>query len=518
MSNSQFTKHDFNNLLNFGDVRAAEFYLEVDGEARESCEYVTPFASNLDVVNDYVSPKRIAKLLTDGTSYMMKVSRNYPFHEAFILDCVQLSIKSRMAYTPCVVAAKSTFIRIREEGCYARFFTGSLGERRNDQLVELHQGQFAISGATILVIYRPNDCVQREILMRSFRRAASKLEDPNRYSKSCRSDFATLVDSIMLRGVDSSVVEDEYFQSLLQFWPAGAYGRLSSFVLLHEGLEELIAEPVKWNLRFEGESLKDLRGETVQISDSIKQSLAGGAQGKRIEVPRTLETDALVAKGLFSYHRESDWRSRGRVELCSMSDPTVHVRTDGKRRWLAFAHGGIESIESLITGRNLATGGGFIQNEFLDLVRGGNVAFLGLGLGVIQRNWASQCEITSVEISKPIIEMYCALYAECSSHRIIHGDFFGWIHQSGCLWDAFVIDCFLPLDSHLQDSLKMLLVHLRAGGMLMLNKNGEADQFEAWVAQTAALLGSSYQIWSLDFDQSVALLRKGANSSTSITS
>ena len=494
-----FTREDFNVLLNFGDLRAAEFSLSCNGIAREAFEFTTNFISSQDLAVDYVSAAKVKRLVAEASSYQMRVARHHPWHEAFVDDAVVLSRRHLHAYTPVLVAARGEQVQQPRASAGLPVYLRRFAARTEP---EVCTEPFISPNANgeLLVFYRPDDRVQQEVLIRMFRQKAG------RQTAASDQDF-NLGDGLADRlaaHAPTSEDADLFNQVLLQLWPCGAYGRLSSYLYLKERRGPLAAELVTWNVQPSPEGLKTLTGELVPAVGEVGAALSRGGVRRHYSFIRCAETDRLALHGALAYRLDEGWRTRGWPVAASSLDPLVSVRSDGIYRWMTLPHGGLESIEALDTGTNHALGGDFIAREIGQRL-GCRLLFAGLGLGVMQRQLASNRSITTVECNPAVVDIHERLALKRPGHEIIVGDFMTFLSRAEGVWDAVIVDlCDPDLAMVRPDSLASLAACTAPGGKIVVNHQGDLAAFRSAVDASAAATGSHAQVHDLGNSQAVA--------------
>lgn len=509
-----FTREDFNNVLNYHDIRSSEFSLTADGEAVEPDFLCSHFTSNTDVVPDSVSPARVKNHISDAESYVIKVRKPHPFHEAFIDDLVDLSRRHLYAYTPVLIAARNASVReVAQDGLpiYARAFSGGLRDEVGGDVRELQPGALKLSGDNLLVLYTPNPKLQREVVIRVFRKKvrAGQPSAVEIFSLRDRREFFTAVSRDIGLNTLSENDEDLFFHTLMQIWPCGARHRLSSYVLMKENAPDVVAKLIPWNTRIADGKLVSIGGKEMPDSEISRQIVEGGIK-RTYMFERGPEADRLVVEGILGYRRRDKWRFSGWPVTASGIDPTVKVRTDGISRWMCMGHGGLESIESLEDGSNKTIGGSFIQDLLEKRPAGRKLLFLGLGLGVIQRGLMHQHDIRTVEANPAVIEIFRQLYpSEAARMRIDQGDFFDHLGRDDRVWDGLVLDFYDPdLTVLSEQNVGLMLTRLAPNGAIIINKQGDGDAFKNRLRDAGSRAGLVPEFYELSEGQAVAVLSR----------
>ena len=507
-----FTRDDFNQLLSFGDVRTSEFWMTTGGRSVTPFEVISEFVSSHDVITDYGSARKVASLVHHADKFGIYVSRNYPWHEALILDCLELTMRHRHAYSPVVIAGKNEQFMLSNEltnlPLYARRIYGEVSPVVSDVLQEFPSDGVHANTESLLVAFRPNRRVQRELILRMFRtKAAQATEEPIflRDTELANSQYS--VEDVIRRNDLGPNDEDLFYKILLQLWPCGSFGRLSTFILLSEGETNLVATSVPWTTRIVSNQLRDISGKILPPSSEAEEIARRHPDSVR-EYARSSATDALALHGLAIYAKANDWRKRGWPVAVSRLDPTLAVRTDGVLRWLCLPHGGVESIEHVTSGRNKTIGGGFLQQYYRDVFIGKKLLFLGLGLGVLQRSYVKNCLVETVEINPAVVELFHHLYPACPQDLHIHiGDFFEFLEKSTDAWDAMFLDYFDPAYESLEDDrMALMQQHLKPGGLILLNRQGGRDEFTTKLDGIRTKLGVTITVHELLHEQTVAAI------------
>jgi hypothetical protein len=510
----QFTRQDFNNVLNFYDVRSSEFTLIADGEYVEAEDFTTHLTSNTDVVPDFISARRVKDIISVAKSYIIKVKKPYPCHEALIDDAVLVSNRHLFAYTPVIVAARDSFVKTPHIGdlpTYVRFYEGPMRERWGHNLLQTNQTNMDVTGKNLLVLHRPNRRLQRELVIRMFRkkvRAEQRSRGPI-FSLRQRSEFFSLVAEELKINDLSPTDADLFFHTLMQTWPCGARHRLSSYIFIKEKEQEVVAEMITWNTRIVEGEIVTISGKRLASSSAVNEQILEGGVKRSYRFEPSRDVDNLVLEGVLGYRRNDDWRYSGWPVTASGKDPSIFVRSDGLRRWMSQKHGGLESIESLVDGTNKAVGTSFLEKELWHYLAEKRTLFAGLGLGVLQRRLLDCSQTLTVEQSAAVIEIFKELYPEEATQLlIVKEDFFSYLQHCDKRWDTIVIDFFDPGHTVLlAENMASMTKCLSAQGTIIINKQGERTSFLDQLKLVTNEYGFAIDCYELNLDQTVAVLR-----------
>jgi hypothetical protein len=497
------TRVEFNNMLNFGALTSAEFALEINGRAIEARDFTTDFVSSQDVVVDYVSARKVAALTRSADSFVIRISRRYPWHEALVEDCVALSVHNRFAVTPTLIFCKNALLAFEHDD-ETHWFEGDAPHPLPEG-----SGTHQLIGNHLLALYRRDARIQRDLIARcARRRLASSEGGAQRLSELGPDRFVDLVETMLVDSVTDEISAEEFRQTLLQIWPAGARGRLASYVYLKEGRPGLVARNILWNVNLGDGAPVALGGQQLSGHGEVAQTLARDGVRRMQAFPRSAETDDLVLAGALRYEENSQWDFRGWPVIATSLDPGVIVRTDGLYRWLTIAGDGVQSIERIASGENRSVGGGFIQRHFHAYCREQTALFLGLGLGVVQRAW-SDVDITTVECRPAVCEIFERLYQPTERHQIVHGEFLAFLNADDRCWRLVILDFHDPEQTALSDEwLSTILARLAVDGMIVLNRHAATDEFVAVCIDAARRFGLDIEPHALDHQQMVVALRR----------
>ena len=495
------TRTEFNNMLNFGALTAAEFGLAVDGRDVEPRDFTTDFISSQDVVVDYVSAAKVAALCRTARSFVIRISRYYPWHDALIEDCVAHSVRRGFAVTPTLIFCKDTAFSFGQDD-EVRWFEGEKPD------LQASEGPVELAGSHLFAWYRRDTRVQRELVGRCMRRQLATVDDGEHRLSDLGSDrFIELVEEILTDSAASEIGSEEFRQTLLQIWPAGARGRLASYVYLKEGRRDLFARTIPWNVSLGDGTPVALGGRKLTGEGEVAKTLRREGIRRMHAFGRSPETDEFVLAGALRYEEGTRWDFLGWPVMTSPLDPTVVVRTDGLYRWLTIAGHGVQSIERAAGGENRAVGGSFIQQHYHPECRGEHALFLGLGLGVVQRAW-SDVEVTTIENSAAVCEIFARLYPQEPRHRIIQDDFKRFIDTEDRRWKMMILDFHDPDDLALSDEwLSVMLARLAEEGTIVINRHAPSAFFVDACRNAAERFDLEIEHHPLDHDQRVVALR-----------
>lgn len=512
----QFTRHDFNNILNFYDLRSSEFSLMADEEFIDQDLYTGHFTSNTDVIPDFVSAKRVKEIIARSIKYSIKIKKPYPFHEAFVDDSVSLSLKHLYGYAPMIVAACDCRVKIlQHEGLptYIKPFEGALVKTLGISLNQADSTNIECDGKNLFVVYTPNTKLQRELILRIFRKKV-RAKNPSQKSIFSLRDRIEFFSSVAENIRSNELLKDDrdiFFHTLMQIWPCGARHRLTSFILMKEKEKDVVGELITWNTRIDENTVRSISGKPMPISSAITKSILEGGKKRTYRFERSPEVDLFVLEGILGYRRRDDLRFHGWPLLVSTKDPSIVVRSNGVSRWMIQKHGGLESIESIPEGSNRAIGTSFIEGNLWKYLYRKDVLFLGLGLGVLQRGLLGQSQMVTIEHSEAVREIFEALYPEETLQMVIEiDDFFNFLQKTKQTWDSIVVDFYDPLNLVLkEDNFKLLLSHLGGKGVIILNKQGERKALEELLYSVTNVFNIDITINELKFNQTViTLIRK----------
>lgn len=409
------TQADFNNILNFVDFRASEITVHVNDKIIAARDIVSRFVSNTDVVLDRVDPEKLALKLHGASSFTIEIERIYPFHEALLRPCIDLSNRHQFAYAPIVWAGRGGKLTVRSASIpsvpsYALLFEGNVPGLERLNLVELtDRCEIEINDLAIGALFIPNPEVQFEVNRRA-RLLSSQLEERAFTDKDHLANAKSL-----------------FFSSLKSIWPAEAMGKLSSYVYLHDGHEDIRAFGVEVDISGEAISgrVAELYNERqvapgIKVSDAPYESLI-----------RTQRTDRLALDGVLSY-RAGKWSNcAGWVIYASHRDPRVIVRSNGVLRWLCLGNDEFESIERLADGRNLALGPRTAWEMYVPSAINEPILFAGLGLGVVQRNYTMHPGSVTCENNRGVLDAFDYIYPEARKRlNIVIADFYDYVRQN----------------------------------------------------------------------------------------
>lgn len=455
-----FTRADFNNLLNFTDLRAHELTLHVDGRTIAARDLVSRFVSNTDVVTDWIDLNKLAAQTKDRTSLLIEVERVYPFHEALVRPCLELSIRHRHAYSPVLwIGREATLAHegrtVGHAPVYGTVFEGAANGLRRLALTQLDGKPLVLDALALGALFVPAASLQQETERRA------------RLSRSARG---------YRDGADTSVSLDDasFERALKSLWPAEAMGRLSTYIHLREGRADVHAFGL--NISREGVKVAGRLGELYQETEIAPGIVASNAPNASL--PRSPEVDRLALSGVVTY-RDGDWAtSAGWPVYVSYKDPAVIVRSNGAVRWLRLAHGDIESIERLEDQRNLALGARTAWELYGHLAPDRRILFAGLGLGVVQRAVALDSASVTCENNEGVIDAFRYIYPDVADRLAIHqGDFYDYVRDApaDATFAMAFLDFFDGEDRFLQE--QVLQATLRITQMIVINRHirDEAD-------------------------------------------
>lgn len=458
-----FTRADFNNLLNFTDLRANELTLRVGGAVVAARELVSRFVSNVDVIMDRVDPGKLAARLDGVQNFSIEVERSYPFHDVLIRPCLDLSIHHRFAYSPVLWIGRNVDLPLtdRIDGCHPVY--GTLFEGKAGGLVKLNLANLTdrpaihIDAFAVGALFVPNVDVQAEVGRRvqiigkvSADRIAINASSP----------------------IDPAHDEGIFIRALKSLWPAEAMGRLSTYIYLREGRPDVRAFGVDTSL--EGKSVPGKLGvqyEEIEVAPSLIVSKAPNAS-----LPRSPELDALAIRGVVTY-RAGEWSSvAGWPVYVSSRDPEVVVRSNGVVRWLRLGHGEIESIERLEDERNLALGARTAWELYGHLAPDRMVLFAGLGLGVVQRSVAMDTRSVTCEINPSVVDAFNYIFPDIGGRlRIVVSDFYDFVRDwpSTDPFEMAFLDFLDVRDSFFEA--EVIAEILRIARVVVINKHIRSD-------------------------------------------
>ncbi len=505
------TRLDFNNILNYYDIRSNEFVLSVNNEFVESEYFTGHLTSNTDVVTDYVSVRKVKKLLEDARSYCIKIKKNYPFHEAIIDDAVEVSCKHLYTYTPVLVAALDSTISVKSMPglpAYYRVFEGDKSDQSDRSLQPVNGSKIDCRGKSLLLILQPNEKLQRELVLRVFRKKINSrpqivktvfsLSERNFFYENVKKD----IDFGLLSEKDSGL----FRHTLLQIWPCGARGRLSSYILLRENTPNLEADLISWNTTVSNGEVYSFSGQKIAASEESGR-IAGEGTGRYYGFKRTSAVDKMLSDGIIQYRRKDHWKYRGWVEYVSPLDPTITVRSDGKFRWLKFPHDGVESVERLSDGHNIAIGASFIERECGQYFTGKKVLAAGLGLGLIQRRFNSLANLISIEKNPAVVDIFRTLYPEEAINlKIEIADIYQYIAQTKEKFDTILFDIYDPENQFMQiANVENAIRCLNPGGTVIINKNVSEQDTQIQLESLKADL--NVHVNELEMNQKVIMIK-----------
>ena len=511
------TRHDFNNLLNYGDLRSSEVSVTRDSKHVDAEEYTVRLRSMSDTVTDYVSAARLRSALNGCRSFEVSIKKPYPFHEALIDDCVSLSVEQQHVYTPIAIGAVDEEVSLPARHglpLFVRAHEGSVRTSFGDQLVRMdREASLSAVGRNLIVVYRPDPPLQREILLRLSRKFLSRhpaAGDTASFSTIDRANFELQMEQQLRKLEAAGELGDLFYETLLQLWPCGARRRLTSTILLQEDVTDVVAEMLTWNTRIRDGELLSLSGSTIDPAHQVTQKILAHGVSRKYRLARNMEVDQLVFEGVLGYRPADDWCFRGWPLMSSSRDPSVTVRTDGELRWMHHGSSGLQSIEAVADGANLAVGTSFIERTFGEAWRGKRLLFLGLGLGVLQRSLIGRAAcICSIEMNPAVIELFGRLYPDAlSAMDVVEGEFFASMKQATDRWDAIVIDFNDPAHIALSDAhVPQLRERLAPGGRLVINKHLPDRAFSAAVQRAAELFDLAFERFDLEMQQTVLVLQ-----------
>lgn len=513
MMPKKLSRTDFNNILNYYDIRANEFVLVVNNETIESEYFTSHLTSNTDVVTDYVSVRKVKRLVQDAESFVIKVKKHYPFHETFIDDALEISCRHLYAYTPVLVAACNSSFSVKSLPglpAYFRVFEGDGDWQLSDNLEPISDRKLNCKGKSLLLILQPNEKLQRELTLRMFRKKihSHKQRINTIFSLSDREQFYEAVK----QGVETSQLSEsdaELFRhTLLQTWPCSARGRLSSYILLKENTSDLEADLISWNTRVKDGKVYSLGGKMLCPVEEVQRIVEQGTN-RYYGFKRNPDVDKLAIEGIIQYRRMDHWKYRGWVEYVSSLDPTIVVRSDGKFRWLKFPYEGFESLERLADGVNIAVGASFIEKNGLDFFKGKKVIAAGLGLAVIQRKYNDISDITSVEMSPAVVDIFTKLYPDIAPKmKILVNDFFIYLSDTTEKYDTILFDMYDPKHRlFTREDMENALRSLLPNGLMIINKNGSLQEVKERLTILKRELHFDFVIHELGLSQYVVIIK-----------
>lgn len=506
MAALMFTRHDYNNLLNYSELRSIECLVSVDGSPVDPEQYTRHFTSNTDMIPDYVSARKLRDVIQGKTSYLIRIRKPYPFHEAFIEDAVELSLRHLQVYTPVAVAASNAVCEFEahlDHPHYLRAYEGGLADKYGRDLVRLDEPELSVADREVVVVYRPNVVAQRELLIRMFRKKVRGREKANDHASSIRGQeaFMATVEEIINDNIVAKADRQLFRETLLQYWPCGARRRLATFIYLTENRSDVVAERVPWNAVEHESGVIGVDGKLVNLARSTKEDVFS-PKNLRLR-PRTEELDSLALMGVIGYRPADYWRFGGWPLMASNLDPLVVVRTDGELVWMCQAHGGLESVYRNSDGRNLAIGSGYIEQHLSDLFTNREVLFVGLGLGVLQRGLDAEGRGLTIEKSDGVVELFLRLWPS-SRQKIQVGDFYELLPTLKRTFDTVLIDHFDPEFRSIDPAnLRLILNRLRPFGQLVINRQGQREEFIRRAEDCAQALGLQCRNFLLPNDQTV---------------